>query len=71
MAQMKEAILFSKKKIDEKTPEDKKELIKGNKVELPKLIGSKIVAKVVNRVAHSEIIEFGRGKVMNYHKWPA
>ena len=69
--QMKEAIKLAKKKIDDRTPEDTKRLIKANKIEEPKIVGSRIIAKVVNKTPYASYVEFGRGKVINYHKWPA
>lgn len=63
------AIHFAHGKIDEKTPELSWKLLSSNEVIPAKLEWNTIIAEVVNRAPHAEIVEFGRWKVMNYHKY--
>lgn len=71
MENLGKATEFAKTKVDSRTPEDKKILIKGNKVVKPKMVGTMLVSSVVNEVDYVEFVEYGtRAKTMNYHKYP-
>lgn len=70
LVNMQKAIEFAKVQVDSRTPEDTGKLIWWNKIINAHIDGDVIKASVENTIEHSEIVEFGVGKVYNYHKWP-
>lgn len=63
-----DALKFVKSEAEDRTPEDKKELVKNFEIEPAKEVWNKIVWKVRNDTPYSFFVEFGTRRAKNYHK---
>ncbi len=56
-------------KIDEKTPEDTRTLIWNNEMSEVIEYRNKMYIKISNDTEYAYYVEYGVGKIFNYHKW--
>ena len=59
---MNEALVHIKKRIDEKTPEDTKDLLKHNKIIKVRRVWDLLVWSVENKLGYAVYVEYGRSK---------